>query len=48
MSGKLVFSKTNVNTSQEFVIELSGKAKNSYVVSVTSEKGDKVNAKIIK
>lgn len=48
MSGKLVLSKANVSTSQDFVIELNEKTKNTYVVAVTSENGEKVNAKIIK
>ena len=48
MSGKLVISKKAVDTSRDFVIELDGKIKNSYVVKVVSEKGEIVNAKILK
>lgn len=48
MSGKLVISKKGVDTSRDFVIELDGKIKNSYVVKVVSEKGEIVNAKILK
>jgi len=48
MSGKLVISKKGVDTSRDFVIELDGKIKNSYVVKVVSDKGEIVNAKILK
>lgn len=48
MSGKLVISKKSVSTSQDFVIELDKKIKNSYVVKVVSDKGDIVNTKILK
>lgn len=48
MSGKLVISKKAVNTSSDFVIELDGKLKNSYIVKVVSDKGDIVNTKILK
>ncbi|MFY7814526.1 MAG: T9SS type A sorting domain-containing protein [Chryseobacterium taeanense] len=48
MSGKLVISKKGVDTSRDFIIELDGKIKNAYVVKVVSEKGEIVNAKILK
>lgn len=48
MSGKLVISKKAVDASRDFVIELDGKIKNSYVVKVVSDKGEVVNAKILK
>ncbi|WP_294287651.1 T9SS type A sorting domain-containing protein [uncultured Chryseobacterium sp.] len=48
MSGKLVISKKAVQTSNDFVIELDQKLKNSYVVKVVSDKGDIVNTKILK
>lgn len=48
MSGKLVISKKAVNTSADFVIELDGSLKNSYVVKIVSDKGETVNTKILK
>ncbi|MDP9958160.1 T9SS type A sorting domain-containing protein [Chryseobacterium lathyri] len=48
MSGKLVISKKAVNTSTDFVIELNGAIKNSYVVKIVSDKGETVNTKILK
>ncbi|GAB0156419.1 hypothetical protein CHRYSEOSP005_16840 [Chryseobacterium sp. Alg-005] len=48
MSGKLVISKKAVNTSTDFVIELDGSLKNSYVVKIVSDKGETVNTKILK
>lgn len=48
MSGKLVISKKDVNTSTDFVIELDDKIKNAYVVKVVSDKGDIVNTKILR
>lgn len=48
MSGKLVISKKAVNTSTDFVIELDGSIKNSYVVKIVSDKGETVNTKILK
>lgn len=48
MSGKLVISKKAVSTSTDFVIELDGKIKNSYVVKIVSDKGETVNTKILK
>ncbi|MEC3877813.1 T9SS type A sorting domain-containing protein [Chryseobacterium salviniae] len=48
MSGKLVISKKDVDTSRDFVIELDDKIKNSYIVKVVSEKGEIVNTKILK
>lgn len=48
MSGKLVISRKAVDASRDFVIELDGKIKNSYVVKVVSEKGEVVNTKILK
>ncbi|WP_312902480.1 T9SS type A sorting domain-containing protein [Chryseobacterium taichungense] len=48
MSGKLVISKKSIDTSKDFVIELDKKINNVYVVKVVSEKGDVVNAKILK
>jgi len=48
MSGKLVISKKNAETSKDFVIELDKNIKNSYVVKVVSSTGDVVNTKIFK
>lgn len=48
MSGKLIISKKSVDTSKDFVIELDKKIKNAYVVKVISDKGEIVNAKILK
>lgn len=48
MSGKLVISKKNAETSKDFVIELDKNIKNSYVVKVVSSTGDVVNTKILK
>lgn len=48
MSGKLVISKKGVDTSRDFIIELDDKIKNAYVVKVVSDKGEIVNAKILK
>ncbi len=48
MSGKLIFGKDKINTSADFVIELDKANKSVYVVSVTSETGEKINTKIIR
>lgn len=48
MSGKQVVAKKGVNTSSDFVIELSHSIKNSYVVKITSDTGETVNTKILK
>ena len=48
MSGKLIISKKAVETSRDFVIELDGSVKSSYVVKVVSDKGVIVNTKILK
>ncbi|KFF21137.1 T9SS type A sorting domain-containing protein [Chryseobacterium sp. JM1] len=48
MSGKLVISKKAVDASRDFVIELNGAVKNSYVVKIVSDKGETVNTKILK
>lgn len=48
MSGKLVISKKAVDASRDFVIELNGAIKNSYVVKIVSDKGETVNTKILK
>lgn len=48
MSGKLVISKKAVDASRDFVIELDGSVKNSYVVKIVSDKGETVNTKILK
>lgn len=48
MSGKLVISKKAVDASRDFVIELDGAVKNSYVVKIVSDKGETVNTKILK
>jgi len=48
MSGKLVISKKDAETSKDFVIELDKNIKNSYVVKVVSSTGDVVNTKILK
>ncbi|WET48664.1 T9SS type A sorting domain-containing protein [Chryseobacterium indologenes] len=48
MSGKLIISKKAVDTAKDFVIELDGSVKSSYVVKVVSDKGVIVNTKILK
>lgn len=48
MSGKLIISKKAVDASRDFVIELNGSVKSSYVVKVVSDKGVVVNTKILK
>ena len=48
MSGKLIISKKAVDASRDFVIELDGSVKSSYVVKAVSDKGVIVNAKILK
>ncbi|SHM33549.1 T9SS type A sorting domain-containing protein [Chryseobacterium contaminans] len=48
MSGKLIISKKAVDASKDFVIELDGSVKSSYVVKVVSDKGVVVNTKILK
>lgn len=48
MSGKVVLSKKEVNASQDFKLSLADNLKVTYVVAVTSDKGEKVNVKIIK
>ncbi len=48
MSGKLVISKKAVETTRDFVIELDGSVKSSYVVKIVSDKGETVNTKILK
>ncbi|MCS4305350.1 T9SS type A sorting domain-containing protein [Chryseobacterium sp. BIGb0232] len=48
MSGKLIISKKTVDTSKDFVIELDGSVKSSYIVKVVSDKGVIVNTKILK
>jgi len=48
MSGKLVISKKAVDASRDFVIELDGSVKNSYIVKIVSDKGETVNTKILK
>ncbi|PWN63083.1 T9SS C-terminal target domain-containing protein [Chryseobacterium phosphatilyticum] len=48
MSGKLVISKKAIDASRDFVIELDGSVKNSYIVKIVSDKGETVNTKILK
>ncbi len=48
MSGKLIISKKSVETSRDFLIELDGSVKSSYVVKAVSDKGVIVNTKILK
>ncbi|NIF07553.1 T9SS type A sorting domain-containing protein [Chryseobacterium sp. Tr-659] len=48
MSGKLVISKKAVDASRDFVIELNGSVRNSYIVKIVSDKGETVNTKILK
>ncbi|MBP2618753.1 T9SS type A sorting domain-containing protein [Chryseobacterium jejuense] len=48
MSGKLIISKKAVDASKDFVIELDGSVRSSYVVKVVSDKGVVVNTKILK
>lgn len=47
MSGKLVLDFAKVNADRDFVIELA-KGNKAYVVTVTSDKGQQVNTKIIR
>lgn len=47
LSGKLVISKKDVSTSNDFVINLS-KDNRAYIVTVTSEKGVQATSKIIR
>jgi hypothetical protein len=48
MSGKLIITKAGVSTSKDFVIELDGSLRNSYVVKIVADNGETVNAKILK
>lgn len=48
MSGKLIISKKDVTTTKDFVIELDGSIKNSYLVTIKADNGEIVNTKIIK
>lgn len=48
MSGKIVLDAKNVETSSVFEINLPKDIKSTYVVSIVSDKGDKVNTKIIR
>ncbi|WP_209390406.1 T9SS type A sorting domain-containing protein [Chryseobacterium sp. RR2-3-20] len=48
MSGKLVLSQKKVDTRRDYNLELSRDIKISYVVTIVSEKGDKVTSKIVK
>lgn len=48
MSGKLILSKKNVKASSDYVIELDTKVKNTFIINVISELGEKVTSKIIK
>jgi len=48
MSGKLVISEKGVDAGKDFNLDLIENLKVSYLVSVTSEKGEKVNTKIVK
>lgn len=48
MSGKLVISAKGVDTGRDFDLDLIENLKVSYLVSITSDKGEKVNTKIVK
>jgi hypothetical protein len=48
MSGKLVISKKDVTATKDFVIELDGAIRNSYLVTIKADNGEIVNTKIIK
>lgn len=48
MSGKLVLSKKDVNANKDYNLDLAQDVKISYIVTVVSEKGEKVTSKIIK
>ncbi|WP_139422214.1 T9SS type A sorting domain-containing protein [Chryseobacterium mulctrae] len=48
MSGKLIISKKDVSASKDFVIELDGSIKNSYLVKIVADSGEMVNTKILK
>lgn len=48
MSGKLIISKKDVTASKDFVIELNGSVKNSYLVAIKADNGEIVNTKILK
>lgn len=47
MSGKLVISQKDVKADKDFEINIS-KANSAYIVTATSENGDKINSKIIR
>ena len=48
MSGKIVLSEKAIDAGRDFKLKLADDIKVSYIVSITSEKGEKVNTKIIK
>lgn len=48
MSGKLVISEKDVDAGKDYVIKLSNQQKSTYVVTVVSDKGEKVSSKILK
>jgi len=48
MSGKLIISKKDVTTAKDFVIELDGSVRNSYLVTIKANNGEIVNTKILK
>lgn len=48
MSGKLILSKKSVDATRDFNLDLAQGVKISYLVNITSEKGEKVTSKIVK
>lgn len=48
MNGRLILSKKKVKTDTDFVIELSNSLNAAYIVTAISDKGERVNKKIVK
>lgn len=48
MSGKLVISKKDVLTVKDYILELDGSVRNSYMVTIKADNGEIVNTKILK
>ncbi|QQV01694.1 MULTISPECIES: T9SS type A sorting domain-containing protein [Chryseobacterium] len=48
MSGKMLLNKKDIDASKDYNLDLPQDIKNSYIVTVTSEKGEKVTSKILK
>ncbi|MCY0979215.1 T9SS type A sorting domain-containing protein [Chryseobacterium wangxinyae] len=48
LSGKLILSKKEVNASRDYVLDLAKDLKIGYLVTIVSDKGEKVTSKIVK